>query len=274
VDEYLNQLESAREDKAEAWAEICRYIESEPELLEYAGYLMSFKGISWTIASALLSRIGDPSQLRNNRELACFLGLTPWENSTGEGQDRSNITGMGNHRVRSLLIEASWVAIQYDQELKDFYNHICSRNPEDRAKKVAIVAVARKLTMRIYAVLKERRNYEIRTPVERKPKTRKPKTDEVKTKPKQPTPKQPTPTKPKPKKQSKKKKPVAERQGHAPEKKKKKTVAERKDDVLKPGTQTTQSEKQLQEAELLAECWERLEKLTELERQIQAKLNK
>jgi transposase len=229
VNMYLGQLEAARNEKSEVESEIRRYIESVPELLEYAGYLMSFKGISWTIASALLSRIGDPSQLKNCRELGCFLGLTPWENSTGEGQDRSNVTGMGNHRVRSLLIEASWIAIQYDQELRDFYNHIRSRHPEDRAKKVAIVAVARKLTMRIYAVLKERRNYEIRTPKKAKPKS----------------PKK-APPKPSPKARKRK-------------------------------TQTKKNESAdsgKSEAELLAECRQRLEKITELEREIRARIKR
>jgi hypothetical protein len=42
--------------------------------------------------------------------------------------------------------------------------HIKKKHPKDRASKIAIVAIARKLTARIYAVLKELRPYETRPP--------------------------------------------------------------------------------------------------------------
>jgi hypothetical protein len=46
-----------------------------------------------------------------------------------------------------------------DPELAEFYRRVCGRRPSDRASRKAIVAVARKLTSRIYAVLTERRVY-------------------------------------------------------------------------------------------------------------------
>ncbi len=96
------------------------------------------------------------------RELAGFIGLTPRENSTGEEVRKGGITHSGDAYLRSILIEGAWSAITKDPELFEFYRQVYNRHPRDRAARKAIVAVARKLTTRIYAVLTERRLYKIR----------------------------------------------------------------------------------------------------------------
>jgi transposase len=66
---------------------------------------------------------------------------------------------MGDSTLRSLLVEAAWIAIRKDKELGEFYYRIRAKGKGDGAARVAIVAVARKLTHRIYRVLKEQRPY-------------------------------------------------------------------------------------------------------------------
>ncbi len=107
----------------------------------------------------MLARIGDWRNLKNVRELAGFIGLTPCEHSTGEDVNKGNITRMGDSYLRSILIEGAWAAIHKDPELAEFYQRVCNKHPQDRAARKAIVAVARKLTVRIYAVLTQRRVY-------------------------------------------------------------------------------------------------------------------
>ncbi|MBP7795566.1 MAG: transposase, partial [Elusimicrobiales bacterium] len=75
--------------------------------------------------------------------------------------NRGSITHMGNGILRSLLIESSWIAIRKDKELEQFYHRIRSRNNPKVGSRIAITAVARKLTHRIYCVLKEERNYNV-----------------------------------------------------------------------------------------------------------------
>ena len=69
---------------------------------------------------------------------------------------------MGDATTRNKLIESAWMSIRHDPELLEFYQRIKSRNPDDFGSRKAIVAVARKLTTRIYAVLKYQRPYLIR----------------------------------------------------------------------------------------------------------------
>jgi transposase len=98
----------------------------------------------------------------NVRQLGAFLGLTQRENSTGLDVNRGAITRTGDGRLRNKLIQCAWTAIRKDPELDEFYRRIYQRHPKQMAPKKAIVAVPRKLTMRIHAVLRRQQPYEVR----------------------------------------------------------------------------------------------------------------
>ena len=132
------------------------------ELHKNVQLLRSLPGFGLVVSMYLLSRICDPSRLRNVRELGAFAGLVSSEYSTGEDHNRGGITHMGDRILRNLLIEAAWVAIRKDPELHRFYCRIKAKHTPKAAANKAIVAVARKLTMRVYRVLKDQRPYEIR----------------------------------------------------------------------------------------------------------------
>ncbi len=129
------------------------------EIAEYVRCMRSIPGIGLVTATTILGRIGDPALLKHERELGCFIGLTPRERSTGDQVHQSHISGFGDNILRSLLIEAAWIAILKDKELRQFYERIKSKHHPKYAAKVAITAVARKLTMRIHCVLKNKRTY-------------------------------------------------------------------------------------------------------------------
>src|SRR4029450_7189193 len=132
---------------------------------------MSISGIGWITASQLLARIGDWRELKNIRQLAGFLGLVPTEHSTGERTDRGSITHSGDERLRSKLIQASWSAIRQDGDLREFFRSICHKHPRHEGPRVAIVAVARKLSVRISVVLMKQRPYVVRENVHSAPLT-------------------------------------------------------------------------------------------------------
>lgn len=162
LDAHLANLEFAQAQVLMVTREIRRLCLTEPELCRQIKFLMSIPGIGWIVASQLMARIGDPSQIQNVRQLGAFLGLVPTENSTGDRVSKGSITRAGSSRLRNKLIQGAWTAARLDPELGEFYERVYQRHPRDRAAKKAIVAVARKLTTRIFAVLKEQRPYEIR----------------------------------------------------------------------------------------------------------------
>jgi transposase len=135
------------------------FCKTDPELNRNIGYISSTPGIGFITASQFLARIGDWRFLTRVDQIGSFLGLVPSEHSTGDTENRGNITRLGNKRLRSKLIQCAWVAIRIDPGLREFYQRIRRRNHIKYASKKAIVAVARKLTTRIYAVLTQQRMY-------------------------------------------------------------------------------------------------------------------
>jgi transposase len=159
LDCLLSDLSYNRKHLANSLRSIKKFCNEDPEIKEYIEYLLSIPGIGIRTASYVLGKIGDPALLRSPRELGSFFGLTPKERSTGDKINKGSISHAGTAIGRSLLVEASWIAIRYDKELRQFYDRIRSRNPKQSGSKKAIIAVARKLTTRIYAVLKNKKKY-------------------------------------------------------------------------------------------------------------------
>ena len=169
LDQLLDSLEFNEKQVLKAIREIRRYCQNDPELCQCMKYLMTLPGIGWITASQLLARIGDWRELNNIRQLGGFLGLVPTEHSTGERTDRGSITRTGDERLRSKVIQSSWSAIRQDGELREFFRTVYRKHPREIASRVAIVAVARKLSVRIAVVLMKQRPYEVREKVHSAP---------------------------------------------------------------------------------------------------------
>lgn len=159
LDRLLESLAFHRQQALKTHQQIRRLCEEDGDIADSMRYLMSLPGIGWIIASYALARIGDWRQLHHAQEIGAFFGLVPTEHSTGERIEKGSITRAGDPVLRSMLIEGAWMAVRKDEELAAFYHRIYHRHPKDRAARKAIVAVARKLTLRMYCVLKERRCY-------------------------------------------------------------------------------------------------------------------
>lgn len=155
----IEDLEYARKKLLSVHRTLRSFCRDNDEITQYMWYLKSIPGIGFIIAVTLLGKIGNPMYLQDQRELAAFVGLTPKENSTGDSVNRGSITQMGDKTLRFLLVEAAWVAIRKDTKLSQFYHRIKRRNHPKIAAKIAITAVARKLTQIIYRVLKDKREY-------------------------------------------------------------------------------------------------------------------
>jgi transposase len=171
LDRLLESLEYSEKHALQTIREIRRFCQQDPELSQAIKHLKSISGIGEIVASHLLARTGDPDKITNVRQLGGFIGLAPREHSTGDRIARGGIMRTGDGRLRSKLIQAAWSAIRQDPELREFYRSVYQRHPRDRAARKAIVAVARKLTTRIYAVLKQKRPYVVREIVHSAPLT-------------------------------------------------------------------------------------------------------
>ena len=163
LDQLIGTLYFHFNSAAHVQKEIRRFCQADPELRKSIALLKTIPGIGWIVAAHLVARLGDWRQIENVRSIAGFLGLVSSEHSTGDKENRGRITRSGDSRLRNKLIQSAWVAINKDDELRAFYRSVYQRQPKKLAARKAIVAVARKLTTRIYAVLKQQRPFELRS---------------------------------------------------------------------------------------------------------------
>jgi transposase len=108
--------------------------------------VMELKGVGYLTAMVFLTEIGDLTRFKNRRHLAGYLGLVPITDESGDANDRKgHITRQGSRRLRKVLCQAVWSAIQSDPSLADAYQRIVRKNP--KKKKIAVVAAMRRLSI-------------------------------------------------------------------------------------------------------------------------------
>ena len=163
LDHYLITLQFFKNQLHSINKEMLGFCKRNSDLWACVKLLCTIPGIGSVISIYLLARIADWRYLQTSRQIGHLLGLVPVERSTGDNVRKGAISRMGDATTRSKLVEAAWMAIRKDPELNNFYQRIKNRNPNQFASQKAAVAVARKLTTRIYAVLKYQRPYVIKT---------------------------------------------------------------------------------------------------------------
>lgn len=171
LDQLIGTLHFHYNSAAAAQKQLRLCCQKDEEVRQSIRLLTSIPGIGVIVATHLVARLGDPKEIDNVRSIAGFLGLVSSEHSTGDKQNRGPITRAGDSRLRNKLIQSAWVTIRKDPELREFYARVYERHPKQVAARKAIVAVARKLTTRIYAVLKEQRPFILRPDISTAPLT-------------------------------------------------------------------------------------------------------
>ena len=108
--------------------------------------LMQEAGVGPVTALAFVLTVGPIERFRRSRQLVSYLGLNPREDSSGGHQRLGHISKQGNEMLRWLMVEAGHTAARCDPQFRQRYARLKSR----RGAKVAKVAIARRLVVRLY----------------------------------------------------------------------------------------------------------------------------
>lgn len=120
-----------------------------------ARLLMTQPGVGPVTALAFAVTIGDVSRFATSAQVASYVGLIPREHSSGGKQRLGAISKQENCFLRQLLVEAVQTTNRLDEGSRREYQARCHKKP----KGVAKVAAARKLTVRLYWMLKTKTGY-------------------------------------------------------------------------------------------------------------------
>jgi len=100
--------------------------------------------------------IGEAERFSCGKQVASYLGLVPLEDSSGNRRRLGHITKQGSSILRFLLVEAAQVTVRSLPEWRRKYFHLAMR----RGRKIAKVAMARKLAVGLYWMWRKGWNYE------------------------------------------------------------------------------------------------------------------
>jgi transposase len=137
-------------------AELNQAIEQEAEKCPAAQRLMTHPGVGPLTALAFVLVIGTAERFRCGKQIASYLGLVPSEDSSGERRRLGHISKQGNSLLRFLLVEAAQVTVRSNQEWRSKFFHLAMR----RGRKIAKVAMARRLAIRLYWMWRQGWSYE------------------------------------------------------------------------------------------------------------------
>jgi transposase len=115
--------------------------------------LRTIPGVGPRLAEAIVTLLVDPHRFRKAGEVSAYIGMVPKELDSGETERRGRITRQGNRVVRSLLVEVTWLGLRHNPWVRENYQRI-SGGKKSR-KKIAVVAVGRKLLVRCWAMLRD-----------------------------------------------------------------------------------------------------------------------
>jgi transposase len=113
-------------------------------------------------ASAFVATVDDITRFRSAHELEAYLGLVPGERSSGEKRRIGRITKAGNTRVRWLLVEAGWRILKSKSPETAALRAWAMRIAARRGKRIAAVALARRLAGILFAMWRDGTAYDAR----------------------------------------------------------------------------------------------------------------
>jgi transposase len=121
-----------------------------------AKLLLTHPGVGPVTALATDVFLGDPARFADGKAVASYVGMIPSEYSSGGQQRLGGLSKQGNPLLRFLWCEAAVHAVRRDLDLQRFYR----RKLQQKGLGKARVAVARKLGIRLWIMLRDQIDYE------------------------------------------------------------------------------------------------------------------
>jgi transposase len=115
--------------------------------------LRTIPGVGPRLAEAIVALLDNPHRFRKASEVSGYIGMVPKRLDSGETERSGHITRQGSRLVRSLLVEVAWAGLRHNAWVRQTYQRLSGG--KKARKKIAIVAVGRKLLVKCWAMLRD-----------------------------------------------------------------------------------------------------------------------
>jgi transposase len=122
-------------------------------------HLCTAPGVGAIVAASFVSVVDDAKRFRRAHQVESYIGLVPSENTTGGRRRVGAISKKGNPYLRALLVQGAWAVlckISKDDPLRRWGEAIAER----RGKRIAVIAIARRLVGILWAIWRDASVYE------------------------------------------------------------------------------------------------------------------
>jgi len=115
--------------------------------------LQTIPGVGPRLSEAVVAIIDDPHRFKNGRHVSSYVGMVPRRWQSGQIDITGRISKCGNKLLRTLLVEVSWLGLK-EPWMREIYEKV--KRGHNKRSKIAIVAVARQLLVRCWAILRDK----------------------------------------------------------------------------------------------------------------------
>lgn len=154
----LRLRKAMEKELAEIDSEINDHVRGSPVWVEKENLLASVPGVGPITARTLIAELPELGSL-DRRQIAALVGLAPWTRQSGQWRGKSFIGG-GRKSVRTALFLAAMTASRFNPVLKPFRDRLVNAG---KPKRVALIAVARKLLTILNAILRDKHPWHPKT---------------------------------------------------------------------------------------------------------------
>jgi transposase len=117
--------------------------------------LQTAPGLGPRTAETVAAYLHDAGRFTTGKQVSAYSGLVPRQHQSGEMDRRGRISKRGPALLRKLLVECAWCMVRYNGWARGIYQRLTGGG--QRRKKQAIVALARKILVRCWAMLRDKK---------------------------------------------------------------------------------------------------------------------
>jgi transposase len=123
--------------------------------------LRSVPGVGPVVALTFRAFVDEVGRFRSAAQVSAAIGLVPREDSSAERRHRGHITKAGSSELRNLLVQAAWSCWRSKASgtLRTWVERLAGR----RGRRIAVVALARRLSRILYAIWRDQSVFEAAT---------------------------------------------------------------------------------------------------------------
>lgn len=151
--EELELLEKQTEELEEQMADAL-------QKTDYAGFLLSIKGIGIVTLAACLGELGDPIRFDNPRQMSRMAGYNLVEDSSGKNKSGTKISRRGRKNLRNVLYQMALIMVARNDEMRQLYHYLKTREKAPLRKMQALIVISKKILTLIHTLAKKKESYD------------------------------------------------------------------------------------------------------------------